>query len=53
MHHVACLLAYGANAIVPYLAQRTVEQLTLTEGLQGTVVDNVQDIYGCIVRRCH
>ncbi|HDK9185399.1 TPA: hypothetical protein PVM56_000013 [Staphylococcus aureus] len=42
VHHVACLLAYGANAIVPYLAQRTVEQLTLTEGLQGTVVDNVK-----------
>ena len=36
------LLAYGANAIVPYLAQRTVEQLALTEGLQGTVVDNVK-----------
>ncbi|HDL0588274.1 TPA: glutamate synthase large subunit [Staphylococcus aureus] len=42
VHHVACLLAYGANAIVPYLAQRTVEQLTLAEGLQGTVVDNVK-----------
>ncbi|WP_251352446.1 glutamate synthase central domain-containing protein, partial [Staphylococcus aureus] len=42
VHHVACLLAYGANAIVPYLAQRTVEQLTLVEGLQGTVVDNVK-----------
>ncbi|MGT2398287.1 hypothetical protein ACVPOR_16340 [Staphylococcus aureus] len=27
---------------MPYLAQRTVEQLTLTEGLQGTVVDNVK-----------
>ena len=28
VHHVACLLGYGANAVVPYLAQRTVEQLT-------------------------
>lgn len=27
VHHVACLLGYGANAIVPYLAQRTIEQL--------------------------
>ncbi|MGV1143585.1 glutamate synthase central domain-containing protein [Staphylococcus aureus] len=42
MHHVIVYSPYGANAIVPYLAQRTVEQLTLTEGLQGTVVDNVK-----------
>ena len=28
VHHVACLLGYGANAVVPYLAQRTIEQLT-------------------------
>ena len=26
VHHVACLLGYGANAVVPYLAQRTIEQ---------------------------
>ena len=31
VHHVACLLGYGANAIVPYLAQRTIEQLTLKD----------------------
>ncbi len=53
VHHVACLLAYGANAIVPDLAQRTVEQLTSTEGLQGTVVDNVKTYTGLSSGKCH
>ena len=42
VHHVACLLGYGANAIVPYLAQRTVEQLTNDGKLHGTVTSNVE-----------
>lgn len=42
VHHVACLLGYGANAIVPYLAQRTVEQLTNNGKLHGTVTSNVE-----------
>ena len=42
VHHVACLLGYGANAVVPYLAQRTVEQLTLKGQLAGSVTDNVE-----------
>ena len=36
VHHVACLLGYGANAVVPYLAQRTIEQLTRQGQLSGT-----------------
>ncbi len=41
VHHVACLLGYGANAVVPYLAQRTIEQLTRQGQLSGTVAENV------------
>ncbi|WP_269139845.1 glutamate synthase central domain-containing protein, partial [Streptococcus gordonii] len=42
VHHVACLLGYGANAVVPYLAQQTVEQLTIKNQLSGTVAANVK-----------
>ena len=42
VHHIACLLGYGANAVVPYLAQRTVEQLVLNERLTGDIAENVQ-----------
>ena len=49
VHHVACLLGYGANAVVPYLAQRTIEQLTRQGQLSGNVAENVA--YQCIVRR--
>ena len=42
VHHVACLLGYGANAVVPYLAQQTVEQLTINNQLSGTVAANVK-----------
>lgn len=42
VHHIACLLGYGANAIIPYLAQRTVEQLTTSNHLTGQVTDNVK-----------
>ncbi|MBO1199732.1 glutamate synthase large subunit [Staphylococcus simiae] len=42
VHHVACLLGYGANAVVPYLAQRTIEHMTLTEQLPGDVSANVK-----------
>ena len=31
-----------ANAIVPYLAQRTIEQLTLKGQLSGSVIENVE-----------
>ncbi|GGI43168.1 glutamate synthase large subunit [Mammaliicoccus stepanovicii] len=41
VHHVATLLGYGANAIVPYLAQYTVEDLTTSGRLEGTVEENV------------
>ena len=42
VHHVACLLGYGANAVVPYLAQRTIEALTKDGRLSGEVISNVQ-----------
>lgn len=42
VHHVACLIGYGANAVVPYLAQRTIEHMTLNEQLTGDVVTNVK-----------
>ncbi|MGW7850035.1 glutamate synthase large subunit [Staphylococcus xylosus] len=42
VHHVACLLGYGANAVVPYLAQRTIEQLVRNERLEGDISENVQ-----------
>lgn len=42
VHHVACLLGYGANAVVPYLAQRTIEQLVLNKRIDGEVAENVQ-----------
>src|SRR5699024_7572921 len=42
VHHVACLLGYGANAIVPYLAQRTIEQLVQNKRLKGDISENVQ-----------
>src|SRR5699024_8558335 len=42
VHHVACLLGYGANAVVPYLAQRTIEQMVLKQRLEGEVTENVQ-----------
>ena len=42
VHHVACLLGYGANAVVPYLAQATIEQLTVQKKLTGKVSNNVE-----------
>src|SRR5699024_10552112 len=42
VHHVACLLGYGANAVVPYLAQRTIENLVDKGRLNGEVTENVQ-----------
>ncbi|RIM19992.1 glutamate synthase subunit alpha, partial [Staphylococcus cohnii] len=42
VHHVACSLGYGANAVVPYLAQRTIEQLVLSQRLEGDISENVQ-----------
>lgn len=42
VHHVACLLGYGANAVVPYLAQRTIEQLVSSQRLEGDISENVQ-----------
>lgn len=42
VHHVACLLGYGANAVIPYLAQHTIAHLTETHRLEGTVSDNVE-----------
>ncbi len=42
VHHVACLLGYGANAVVPYLAQRTIEQLVHQQRLAGDISENVQ-----------
>lgn len=48
VHHVACLLGYGANAVVPYLAQRTIEQLTLQGQISGEVTRNV-DTYTNVI----
>ena len=42
VHHVACLVGYGANAVIPYLAQQTVAHLTEDGRLEGTVSDNVE-----------
>lgn len=42
VHHVACLLGYGANAVIPYLAQRTIEQLTLNGRIEGEIEETVQ-----------
>lgn len=42
VHHIACLLGYGANAVVPYLAQRTIEELVQNERLEGDIYENVQ-----------
>lgn len=42
VHHIACLLGYGANAVVPYLAQRTIEELVQNERLEGDISENVQ-----------
>lgn len=41
VHHLACLVGYGANAVVPYLAQQTIAQLTEHGRLDGVVADNV------------
>lgn len=41
VHHLACLVGYGANAVVPYLAQHTVADLTTQGRLEGTVAENV------------
>ncbi|MDH5140934.1 glutamate synthase large subunit [Staphylococcus cohnii] len=42
VHHVACLLGYGANAVVPYLAQHTIENLVEKGRLNGNIAENVQ-----------
>ena len=41
VHHLATLIGYGANAVVPYLAQYTIEDLTETGRLTGTVEQNI------------
>ncbi|HHU6751500.1 TPA: glutamate synthase large subunit [Staphylococcus pseudintermedius] len=41
VHHLACLVGYGANAVIPYLAQQTIAQLTERGRLGGVVADNV------------
>ncbi|PNZ37157.1 glutamate synthase large subunit [Staphylococcus lutrae] len=41
VHHLACLIGYGANAVVPYLAQETVAELTEHGKLEGEVSANV------------
>ncbi|PTF20195.1 glutamate synthase large subunit [Staphylococcus devriesei] len=42
VHHVACLLGYGANAVIPYLAQHTIAHLTDSGRLKGIIADNVK-----------
>ena len=42
MHHVACLLGYGANAVIPYLAQQTIAHLTDSHHLEGSISENVE-----------
>ncbi|WP_312684526.1 glutamate synthase large subunit [Mammaliicoccus sciuri] len=41
VHHLATLIGYGANAVVPYLAHYTIEDLTATGRLEGTVEQNI------------
>lgn len=42
VHHVACLLGYGANAVVPYLAQETIAALVEQGELSGPVEAQVK-----------
>ena len=42
VHHVACLLGYGANAVIPYLAQQTIAHLTDSHHLEGSISENVE-----------
>ena len=42
VHHVACLLGYGANAVLPYLAQETVAALVRQGELSGDVASQVK-----------
>ncbi|KOR12230.1 glutamate synthase [Staphylococcus carnosus] len=42
VHHVACLLGYGANAVVPYLAQETIAALVSQGELSGDVAEQVK-----------
>ncbi|MGI3316129.1 glutamate synthase large subunit [Staphylococcus chromogenes] len=44
VHHLACLIGYGANATVPYLAQKTIADLTTAGRLQGDVTANVEKL---------
>lgn len=44
VHHLACLVGYGANAVVPYLAQKTVADLTENKRIQGDVASNVAQL---------
>lgn len=41
VHHLATLIGYGANAVVPYLAHYTIEDLTEAGRLTGTVEQNI------------
>ena len=42
VHHVACLLGYGANAVLPYLAQETIAALVRQGELSGDVASQVK-----------
>ncbi|PNZ30601.1 glutamate synthase large subunit [Staphylococcus petrasii] len=42
VHHVACLLGYGANAVIPYLAQQTIAHLADDGHLKGSISENVE-----------
>lgn len=44
VHHLACLIGYGANAAVPYLAQQTIADLTKMHRIQGEVASNVAQL---------
>ncbi len=41
VHHIATLIGYGVNAIVPYLAQHTVYEQTLQGHISGNAIENV------------
>ena len=41
VHHMACLIGYGANAVVPYVAQQTIASLVKNGRLSGAIADNV------------
>ncbi|MEA2532106.1 MAG: glutamate synthase large chain, partial [Thermomicrobiales bacterium] len=45
VHHLACLVGYGAAAVHPYLALRAVSELVGTRGFEGKAAEDLQRNY--------